>query len=83
MPPVELEVFAVRPQRLIAVHDVEASSRWYQRLLRCQSAHGGCEYERLTANGRLILKLHHFGVDRHHGPIGDSAHRPYGNGVML
>ena len=31
----------MRPQPLIAVLDVEASSRWYQRLLGCQSAHGG------------------------------------------
>jgi hypothetical protein len=31
----------MRPQPLICVRDVEASSRWYQRLLNCQSAHGG------------------------------------------
>ena len=31
----------MRPQPLIAVTDVEASSRWYQRLLGCESAHGG------------------------------------------
>ena len=31
----------MRPQPLITVTDVEASSRWYQRLLGCQSAHGG------------------------------------------
>jgi len=30
---------------LICVHDVEASSRWYQRLLGCESGHGGVEYE--------------------------------------
>jgi len=39
----------VRPQPLIAVTDVEASSQWYQRLLGCRSDHGGCDYER-TAN---------------------------------
>jgi hypothetical protein len=33
----------MRPQPLIAVTDVEASSRWYQRLLGCKSAHGGAE----------------------------------------
>ena len=38
----------MRPQPLICVHDVEASSRWYQRLLGCRSAHGGPEYERLV-----------------------------------
>jgi catechol 2,3-dioxygenase-like lactoylglutathione lyase family enzyme len=35
----------MRPQPMIAVTDVEASSRWYQRLLGCESAHGGPEYE--------------------------------------
>jgi len=30
---------------LICVHDVEASRRWYQRLLGCESGHGGVEYE--------------------------------------
>ncbi|APW60831.1 VOC family protein [Paludisphaera borealis] len=73
----------MRPQPLIAVRDVEASSRWYQRLLGCQSAHGGAEYERLTANGVLILQLHRWEVDHHHGPIGDPDAKPYGNGVLL
>jgi len=72
-----------QPQPLIAVHDVEASSRWYQRLLGCESAHGGREYERLVSAGNLVLQLHHWEVDHHHGPIGDPACRPYGNGVLL
>ena len=73
----------MRPQPLIAVTDVEASSRWYQRLLRCQSAHGGTEYERLVSNGALILQLHRFGVAHHHGAIGDPDDKPFGNGVLL
>jgi hypothetical protein len=73
---------AMRPQPLIAVSDVEASSRWYQYLLGCTSAHGGREYERLEADGRLILQLHHWNVDHHHGPIGDPD-QPHGNGVLL
>jgi catechol 2,3-dioxygenase-like lactoylglutathione lyase family enzyme len=73
----------MRPQPLIAVHDVEASSRWYQQLLGCQSAHGGSNYERLVANDVLVLQLHHFAVEDHHGPIGDPNDRPYGNGVLL
>jgi catechol 2,3-dioxygenase-like lactoylglutathione lyase family enzyme len=73
----------MRPQPLIAVADVEASSRWYQRLLGCQSAHGGSEYERLVANGALVLQLHRFEVEHHHLPIGNPADRPYGNGVLL
>src|SRR5437899_13003837 len=38
----------MNPQPLICVRDVEASSRWYQRLLGCQSTHGGPHYERLV-----------------------------------
>jgi len=73
----------MRPQPLICVSDVEASSLWYQRLLGCQSAHGGPEYERLESEGRLILQLHHWEVDHHHGPIGDPELKPYGNGLLL
>jgi catechol 2,3-dioxygenase-like lactoylglutathione lyase family enzyme len=73
----------VRPQPLIAVADVEASSRWYQHLLGCQGAHGGPEYERLVWNGDLILQLHDWDVEHHHGPIGDPDARPYGNGALL
>ena len=73
----------MRPQPLIAVTDVEASSRWYCRLLGCVSNHGGTSYEQLVWDGRLILQLHSFEVEHHHGPIGDREHRPYGNGVLL
>lgn len=73
----------MRPQPLIAVTDVETSSRWYQQLLGCQSAHGGKEYERLIANGVLVLQLHNITVDHHHGPIADIDAKPYGNGVLI
>jgi catechol 2,3-dioxygenase-like lactoylglutathione lyase family enzyme len=73
----------MNPQPLICVSDVEASSRWYQRLLGCQSAHGGPEYERLVSNGGLILQLHRWDVAHHHGRIGDPSITPYGNGVLL
>jgi catechol 2,3-dioxygenase-like lactoylglutathione lyase family enzyme len=73
----------VHPQPLICVSDVEASSRWYQQLLGCQSAHGGPDYERLVMEGKLILQLHKWDVEHHHGPIGDPTVKPYGNGVLL
>lgn len=73
----------MRPQPLIAVSDVEASSRWYQRLLGCLSNHGGSKYEQLVSNGQLVLQLHSFEVEHHHGPIGNRDDRPYGNGVLL
>jgi len=74
----------MRSQPLIAVTDVEASSRFYQRLLGCRSDHGGTEYERLISReGVLILQLHRFEVAHHHGAIGNPNAKPYGNGVLL
>ena len=43
-------------------------------LLDCESAHAGPEYERLVADGALVLQLHNWG---------DPDLRPYGNGVLL
>jgi catechol 2,3-dioxygenase-like lactoylglutathione lyase family enzyme len=65
------------------VTDVEASSRWYQRLLGCRSDHGGPEYERLVSDVELVLQLHAWEVGHHHGAIGDPSARPYGNGVLV
>lgn len=72
----------MHPQPLIAVRDVEASSRWYQQVLGAQSGHGGAEYERLVSEGRLILQLHHW--DAHEHPnLGRPERGPAGNGVLL
>lgn len=67
---------------LICVRDVEAASRWYQRLPGCESGHGGSHYERLNAAGRLILQLHDWNIEHHHGPLGEPD-LPHGNGVLL
>lgn len=75
-------VGAPQPQPMIAVRDVEASSRWYQRLLGLQSDHGGPRYERLLAAGTLVLQLHNRATEHDHGPIGDAGYSP-GNGVLL
>jgi catechol 2,3-dioxygenase-like lactoylglutathione lyase family enzyme len=73
----------MQPQPLIAVRDVEASSRWYQSLLGCKSGHGGREYEQLVDGaGKMILQLHDW--DAHEHPhMGDPAGKPAGNGVLL
>jgi len=68
---------------LICVHDVQATSLWYQQLLGCTSGHGGDNYERLNDGERLVLQLHQWEVMHHHGPLGDPALHPYGNGVVL
>jgi predicted enzyme related to lactoylglutathione lyase len=72
----------MRPQPLVCARDVEASSVWYQCLLGCRSDHGGSDYERLVSGKGLILQLHRWGAEHHHGRIGDPNVKP-GNGVLL
>jgi len=73
----------MRPQPLIAVRDVEASSRWYQQVLGCTSGHGGTAYERLMDGDRIVMQIHNLEVEHHHGRIGDPAAGPFGNGLLL
>jgi predicted enzyme related to lactoylglutathione lyase len=75
-------VHTARPQVLLTVTDVAASSRWYQQVLGLTSDHGGPHYERLLADGDLVLQLHHLEVDHHHGPI-RRPDVPVGNGVLV
>ncbi|EXG82183.1 VOC family protein [Cryptosporangium arvum] len=70
-------------QTLLAVRDVEASSRWYQDILGLVSDHGGPSYERLTADGELVLQLHHVDVDHDHGSVIADPAGPVGNGVLV
>jgi extradiol dioxygenase family protein len=72
----------MNPQPLIAVHDVPASSHWYQAVLGCESGHGGSEYERIMCQGRMVLQIHLW--DAHDHPhLGSHDLKPYGNGVIL
>src|ERR1700678_2991393 len=73
---------SVRPQPMIAVADVPASSRWYQQVLGATSGHGGREDEAVLVDGQLIMQLHEHETGHHHGTIGDRA-QPTGNGVAL
>ncbi len=73
---------AVRPQPLLAVADVEASSRWYEAVLGATGSHGGPEYQQLRVDGELVLQLHLAGEDHHHATIGDPS-APMGNGVAV
>ena len=70
------------PQPLVAVRDVEASSRFYQHVLAAESGHGGDEYEQIVAGGEILLQLHRIDVEDHHGPLADPG-QPLGNGVLL
>jgi catechol 2,3-dioxygenase-like lactoylglutathione lyase family enzyme len=67
---------------MIAVADVEASSRWYQHVLGAVSGHGGKEYEQLLVDGCLVMQLHLLEEGHHHGVIGDPS-IVLGNGVAL
>ena len=67
---------------MIAVGDVEASSRWYRELFGWESDHGGPAYERLLSSGVLVLQLHHNRTEHHHGLVGDPDLAP-ANGALL
>ncbi|MEZ5411648.1 MAG: VOC family protein [Acidimicrobiales bacterium] len=72
-----------RPQPLLTVRDVEAASAWYQRLFGFESDHGGPEYERLLSRGQLVLQLHRWDVEHHHGHALGSPDVAAGNGAAL
>lgn len=64
------------------MRDVEAASRFYQRLLGCKSGHGGAEYEQIVdGDGSLVLQLHRWET-LEHPHMGDPG-KPSGNGVLL
>ncbi|MBD0338192.1 MAG: VOC family protein [Thermoleophilia bacterium] len=67
---------------MVAVRDVEASSRFYQHVLSAESGHGGDEYEQIVVGGEILLQLHRIDVEDHHGPLADPE-QPLGNGVLL
>jgi catechol 2,3-dioxygenase-like lactoylglutathione lyase family enzyme len=75
----------VRPQPLIAVRDVDASSRWYCTLLNVDRL-GGDEhpdvYDRLLCKGRLILQIHAWDEEQHPNLVEADA-AAHGHGVLL
>ena len=76
---------SVRPQPLIAVRDVRASSRWYQHLLGLtalpEHEHRDT-YDRLFSDGRLILQLHAWDEEDHPNLVNRDA-APLGHGVVI
>ena len=71
-----------QPQTMLAVRNVETSSRWYQTLLGLRSDHGGPQYERLLAGDTLVLQLHHRDTAHHHGRIVEPD-AGVGHGVLV
>jgi catechol 2,3-dioxygenase-like lactoylglutathione lyase family enzyme len=75
----------VRPQPLIAVRDVKASSRWYAELLGARSLGASDHrdlYDRLMCGDRLILQLHAWDREDHPNLVNREA-APPGHGVLL
>jgi catechol 2,3-dioxygenase-like lactoylglutathione lyase family enzyme len=75
----------VRPQPLIAVSDVRASSRWYAELLGAHSLGGSDHdhlYSRLFSGEALLLQLHAWDVEDHPNLV-HAAAAPPGHGVLL
>lgn len=77
-----VRALSARPQTMLIVADVEASSDWYQAALGATSGHGGHEYERLLVDDVLVLQLHAQDADHQHGALRD-IDVPPGNGVIL
>lgn len=67
---------------IIAVKDVEASSRWYQSVFGCKSKHGGDLFDILVVeNEEVLICLHKWGEHEH--PTMKSPKIPPGNGLIL
>ncbi len=67
---------------IIAVKDVEASSKWYQSVFGCRSMHGGKEFDILVSeDDEVLICLHKWGAHEH-PTMTDSSVTP-GNGLIL
>lgn len=67
---------------IIAVNDIEISSKWYQSVLNCRSMHGGKEIDILVSeNDEILICLHKWGVHGH--PTMTNPNITPGNGLIL
>ncbi len=67
---------------IIAVKDVEASSKWYQSVFNCRSMHGGKDFDILVSeNDEILICLHKWG-EHDHPTMADPNITP-GNGLIL
>jgi catechol 2,3-dioxygenase-like lactoylglutathione lyase family enzyme len=77
----------VRPQPLLAVNDVVASSKWYAKLLGLDRSSTDMKsdhahlYDRLSSNGQLVLQLHAWNEEEHPNLIRTKAR--VGHGVLV
>ncbi|MDN5211607.1 glyoxalase [Fulvivirgaceae bacterium BMA12] len=67
---------------IIAVKDVEASSKWYQAVFDCRSIHGGNEFDVLVSkDDEILICLHQWGTHEH--PTMTDPKITPGNGLIL
>ena len=67
---------------IIAVKNVEESSKWYQDIFGLKSKHGGEEFDVLAdTNDNIILCLHKWGEHNH--PTMQRSNMTGGNGLIL
>ena len=67
---------------IIAVKDVEASSKWYQQIFGFRKTHGGNEFAVLESeDDGILLCLHKWG--EHHHPTMINPGITPGNGLIL
>lgn len=74
----------VRTEPIIAVNDVEKSSKWYRTMLNCRSAHPGSDvFDKLVdEDGTVLLCLHRWG-DHNHPSLTSPEAGHAGNGLLL
>jgi predicted enzyme related to lactoylglutathione lyase len=67
---------------IIAVKNIEASSKWYQSIFNWKSLHGGGHFDILVAeNDEIVLCLHPWEQDEH--PTMMNSNIQPGNGLIL
>lgn len=72
----------IKLDTIIAVKDVEASTRWYEEIFEFKKAHGGKDFAVLiTKNNEIILCLHKWGEHQH--PSLTDQNIVAGNGLLL
>ncbi len=71
-----------RLDTIIAVKDIEASSKWYQKIFEFEENHGGDNFSVLVSdNNEVILCLHKW--EEHNHPTMTNPSITPGNGLLL
>lgn len=71
-----------KPDPIIAVKDVTASSKWYQSIFNWKSLHGGKKFDVLVDERNEILICLHAWGEHEHPTMKDATITP-GNGLIL